>query len=504
MKAGYSWLLLLTGALLLSSPLHATSVETLLMPGKLIAGHAKIETECTKCHVRGSRGDQSALCLDCHKEVREDVQQHRGFHGKSKAVKGQQCKSCHTDHTGRDSDVVGMDKATFDHLVTDFELKGRHKGVQCDRCHQPKPGKPLKFREAPGACIDCHKDDDVHKGKLGTKCADCHSAESWQRDSNFDHSKTKFPLHGAHKKVSCASCHPNERYKGITTLCVDCHKINDVHRGKYGEKCQDCHGEDEWKKIRFDHDRDTKYPLRGRHKDISCGACHGNDIHAKLKSSCIACHKADDYHRGNFGDKCDNCHKEEEWGKAKFDHNKDTSFVLRGKHEKTACVACHHADVHAHLAHDCLSCHRADDVHAGKQGKLCDQCHDPQGWKKNLSFDHDLTAFPLLGMHATASCADCHVNKAYKDAKKDCGECHGKDDVHKGRLGTACAQCHNPNSWKVWRFDHDKQTDFKLEGAHKGLHCYTCHSQAVKGKIDLPKNCSQCHEKDDVHHGNFG
>jgi hypothetical protein len=143
-------------------------------------------------------------------------------------------------------------------------------------------------------------------------------------------------------------------------------------------------------------------------------------------------------------------------------------------------------------------------VHKGQQGKRCDSCHNEENWSKKVSFDHDITAFPLLGMHTLASCADCHISKSYKDTKKGCNDCHGNDDKHEGRLGTECALCHNPNAWKVWRFDHDKQTDFKLDGAHKKSHCYACHKRPVKGKIDLSTTCYQCHESDDVHLGSFG
>lgn len=500
------WFLSVTTALLLvMAQAHAASLEMLLMPGEVIEGHAKYEAECTLCHGRFSSKDQKVLCLDCHKKVNKDVTSDKGLHGRMPGISERECKTCHTEHKGRAYDVVGLDKATFDHSATDFELKGKHKGVQCGRCHvSKKKGEPVKFRAAAGQCLDCHKKDDVHKGRLGKKCGDCHSASSWHKESSFDHEKTDFPLRGAHKEVSCASCHPNERYKDISTRCYGCHSINDVHRGNYGEKCKDCHSQKDWKKVKFDHEKDTKYPLKGRHKQVSCGACHGSDVYTKLKTDCKSCHKADDFHRGRYGEKCEDCHSEKKWAEVSFDHDKDTDYLLRGRHAKAPCFACHRADIYAELGRDCLSCHRADDVHKGQQGKRCDSCHNEKSWSKKVSFDHDITAFPLLGMHALASCADCHISKSYKDAKKGCNDCHGDDGKHKGRLGTDCALCHNPNSWKVWRFDHNKQTDFKLDGAHKKSHCYACHRQPVKGRLDLPSTCYQCHEDDDAHRGSFG
>ena len=49
---------LLTGVIMLLLPLqaYADSYEKLLMPGPVIKGHAKYESECTKCHVLFEKG----------------------------------------------------------------------------------------------------------------------------------------------------------------------------------------------------------------------------------------------------------------------------------------------------------------------------------------------------------------------------------------------------------------------------------------------------------------
>ena len=49
-----------------------------------------------------------------------------GLHGISKAIKGVECKHCHTEHKGRDADIVRFDKEVFDHKDTDFNLKDGH------------------------------------------------------------------------------------------------------------------------------------------------------------------------------------------------------------------------------------------------------------------------------------------------------------------------------------------------------------------------------------------
>ena len=55
------------------APVEAASLESLLMPGAVIAGHAKIEHDCSLCHDRADRGAQPKLCRDCHEDVDRDI-----------------------------------------------------------------------------------------------------------------------------------------------------------------------------------------------------------------------------------------------------------------------------------------------------------------------------------------------------------------------------------------------------------------------------------------------
>src|SRR3990167_2807643 len=82
---------------------HAQSIESVLAPGDLIAGHVKVENDCSSCHVRFNPKGQDALCMACHKEVGQDIKTQQGFHGR---LKGQPtCRSCHTDHKGRQARI---------------------------------------------------------------------------------------------------------------------------------------------------------------------------------------------------------------------------------------------------------------------------------------------------------------------------------------------------------------------------------------------------------------
>jgi len=448
---------------------NGASVEHIVMPGKVIQGHAKYEDDCKRCHKPFSKASQSRLCLDCHKKVAADLDKEKGFHGLKKEIKKTECKKCHTEHEGRDADMVLLDKELFDHKLTDFELKAGHLKVKCAGCHNGKLKKPdeslegadkeplpkniVKHRNAPDTCVGCHKETDIHRGRLGENCKDCHEEESWGK-FRYDHNKTKFPLTGKHEKVACDACHPSERWKKTPTDCYSCHRLNDNHRGRYGKKCEACHTPEKrgillptrpdrkkpltrWRRYIYNHDK-TKFPLKDKHIKVGCDKCH-------------------------------------------------TGIIAEEKLEKT-----------------CYGCHKKDDAHKEQQGKQCERCHNQKGWRQEVAFDHDLTKFPLIGLHALTPCEECHLTTAYEDAPVDCLKCHKKDDVHKERLGPKCGPCHNPNGWQLWTFDHKTQTKFELTGSHEGLECHACHIEPVKEKMRQSKECFNCHQKDDTHRGRFG
>jgi len=394
-----------------------------------------------------------------------------------------------------------MNRSTFDHQNTDFTLKGSHKNLSCKSCHKADK----KYSAAPGKCYSCHKKSDTHKGKQGKKCQKCHNEKSWKQ-TQFKHNKTDFPLENAHKNVRCSVCHINSKYKDTPKQCINCHKINDIHNAKLGKKCNHCHNTKKWNKIRFNHNKKTKFPLYGKHKKASCTSCHTSaDMKKDLPKNCYACHKNDDRHKQRYGKKCATCHSSSSWTKTKFNHSKQTHFKLAGKHKRTSCNQCHKGKLYKDkLKNNCYSCHRNNDIHKGKQGKLFNNCHNEKGWKNNVSFDHDLSNFPLIGMHATTQCEECHLSTVYADTQSHCNSCHADNDVHKTQLGTDCESCHNPNSWLTWIFDHNKTTQFKIDGQHKKLGCYDCHQSQSTGKLKASKDCISCHRNRDIHNQSFG
>jgi len=477
------------------------SFKKLLMPGPVAELHAEFESDCANCH--GELGDvtPNRLCLDCHEDIAADIKAKLGYHGREFQVSKANCTTCHTEHLGRSGSIVEMDADGFDHQKTDFELLGKHAVTTCYSCHKAQQ----KFREASSKCLSCHEDDDIHQGAMDTQCQDCHSFETWS-DVEFDHNDTQFSLKGEHKTSQCADCHPDQQYQDTPTACLACHALNDVHNAVNGDQCERCHDESAWSEIRFNHDRDTEFRLLGGHLDLQCNECHqSSGFEKELNTSCVSCHTKDDPHNELNGPKCENCHAVNKWTELTFDHNRDSDFPLQGNHQQLDCAACHPSGTeNVDLEQSCIACHKIDDVHSGKQGELCNNCHKASGWSEEVSFSHNLSAFALVGMHAVAACDACHESQSYSETSSRCIDCHLDEDSHNGALGPDCAVCHNPNDWQLWLFNHDEQTSFDLQGAHQSLSCNACHKKPATKKIRQSSSCVACHAQDDQHNGRFG
>ncbi|MEP0804008.1 MAG: hypothetical protein HRF47_00845 [Chloroflexota bacterium] len=377
----------------------------------LVGGHVNVA--CTKCHSDLTFKGTPTACASCHVDV------HQG-------QMGMDCAKCHTPFDWKD--------VHFDHSQTGFKLVGAHQGAACTSCHAGG-----RFKGTPSNCFACHSSDDKHNGQFGTDCGACHNPVSW-KDVNFDHSRTGFPLSGAHSGVKCTACHSNGVYKGTPQECVACHAADDAHNGQFGTVCSACHNTSSWKNATFDHNR-TGFPLVGSHSGVKCQKCHSNGVFKGTPSNCYACHAGNDKHNGQFGTDCGSCHKPTRWSDVNFNHN-STGFPLSGKHAGVQCKACH-SNGYSGTPSNCYACHASDDKHNGQFGTDCASCHTPDGWGK-ANFNHDKTGFPLVGKHAKVDCKKCHQN-GYQGTPNQCVACH--KDKHNGKNGTDCAACHTPEGW---------------------------------------------------------
>jgi len=533
----YILIILLSGCLL---PLQGQ-----ISPGELTTSHADLEgiSNCTKCHTLGDKVSNEK-CLECHTILKARIDAAKGFHV-SADVRGQDCFKCHSEHHGRHFEMIRFDVDNFDHTKTGYTLAGAHDKLDCAECHKPDFIADKKIREISGtylglgtACLTCH--DDYHQNTLSKDCAGCHNADAFTPATLFVHDKTDFPLRGAHRDVDCASCHAVtetegknfQEFGGIAfSNCSSCH--DDVHNGRFGTNCKECHVEESFRTFRgmgsFNHNK-TKFPLLGKHSSVSCSDCHDThvstaemfkDFTHRDVSNCVSCHE--DVHAQKFGIDCKSCHSEQSFQTIKnmdaFNHGL-TDYALEGKHLEVDCRSCHEAKMTDPLPHTrCVDCH--DDYHEGQFVSVsgptdCAECHSVQGFPGS-SFtveQHNAGNFALTGGHLATPCFACHLTDdkwVFRDIGTRCNTCH--EDAHHGTIDEryypdkACESCHNTAAWQTVVFDH-AQTGFALEEAHARATCTACHipdttltatSQFVFS--ELSTTCADCHA--DVHRAQF-
>lgn len=201
------------------------------------------------------------------------------------------------------------------------------------------------------------------------------------------------------------------------------------------------------------------------------------------------------------------------------------------------CLKCHDAGKGV-PDNKCLECHKdikkfvtAKKGFHGLNTQSCMTCHaDHKGRSFDSTvfdlkkFDHaKSTGYSLDGKHAEIKCLECHTEKRsdkvirknetrFMGQVSSCVSCHKKQDPHffKGPFASKdCNACHNSQSWKQnVKFDHFKDTRFKLESRHAELKCTDCHGPDKKSKItkyQWPQlkqaQCLSCHQ--DFHKKNL-
>jgi hypothetical protein len=414
-------------------------------------------------------------------------------------------------------------------------LTGLHAAVSCERCHSPEPAakavryKGLNFSD----CASCHRDP--HRGAFPASCTQCHSTSGWRSakatiTSNFDHSRTDYPLMGRHTALECRACHRTSDFSAPirSARCTDCH--TDKHSGQFARRadlgdCGSCHTLDGFKKSTFGltAHASARYPLTGKHSQAACAACHlpqgeKTDYYPQSKS-CTNCHR--DAHASQFNDKyadqCETCHRVEGFKPSTYTlaRHRQSRFDLAGAHVAVACIACHSTSAKPDPGHyrfpdtACAACHK--DPHDSAPGQaVCQTCHTERSWSPARPFNHKTTRYPLLGAHQRAACTACHKpdqaaagqSIRFRGAPVQCAQCH--EDIHASQFvtrtgGNDCTSCHSPLRWKPSGFDHAR-SDFPLDGAHRDVPCAACHNKpsVVNGKQALvysaaPKECVSCH-----------
>jgi hypothetical protein len=512
-----------------------------------VRSHADIES-CSDCHVPPwSRETMADRCLNCHADVRKQIDSHGAMHGC--LPEGTSCRGCHTEHKGARADIT--DLRHFDHDWTAFHLSGKHSTAECRSCHAEQC-----FKDTPQACVACHAraEPAYHKNSavsFGAGCGDCHLASAWKDNaasrfnSTGNHDRTAFKLTGQHCAAECRSCHTTETFKETPQACAGCHGEPKVHMGKFGTECAHCHTTANWKSSSvaaaggFDHDR-TGFKLTGKHRSTDCKSCHQNNTFKDTPKDCNACHaKAEPVsHKASaaaFGTDCANCHSTNTWKDAapsRFNHDL-TAFKLTGKHVAADCRSCHKNETFKDTPQTCVACHASVEPQYHKTnvaafGTACATCHSTNAWKDGAApkFNHDKTAFKLTGKHVAVDCGQCHKNNTFKDTPQKCSSCHAEPKAHKYPYGNDCARCHTTNSFTGSTFkhtfpiSHGQRRTGAMGDACKACHdkaedlktytCYGCHQLAAMerrhpkvAKADL-QFCAKCHKTVKGNRGQVG
>jgi len=308
---------------------HAFTLEKHALSSLPLDGK-HLDTQCNACHTipapeepRSFRGI-SSNCGDCHADA------HKGFFDERQAdtelPEHGACAACHST-----AGFAAPPAPDFDHAGwTGFPVLGAHAQENCTSCHPSMATRDDTHRTFGRVadhfgqfrgCVTCHVDP--HEGQFDGPdlpavvfdregCARCHEETSFREfPRGFDHGAwTGFALIEGHGEASCAACHaPLRRPDALGRTwgrsnggaCSDCHP--DPHGGQFEVEgpadCARCHASDRPAYLSFDHDRDSRFPLDGRHRELECAACHlpatlpsGDEAvrYRPLGTECVDCH----------------------------------------------------------------------------------------------------------------------------------------------------------------------------------------------------------------------
>jgi nitrate/TMAO reductase-like tetraheme cytochrome c subunit len=406
--------------------------------------------ECKDCHNTKYIADQkikakkftylgiNTECLTCHTD----------YHHKTLSP---ECLTCHNSDAFKPA-------AKFNHASARFQLTGKHKNVDCLKCHKVEIIDGKKFQEFRGVqysnCASCHKDP--HKNQFGQNCRQCHNEDSFQvvkGISNFDHNKTNFRLEEKHVGINCKNCHKGKFTDPLKhDRCTDCH--TDYHNKQFAKNgispdCSQCHTVKGFTQFSYTIEQHNQgsFSLKGAHVASPCFECHKKQEKWNFRDigkNCRDCHK--DIHLPMIQAKyypesdCKVCHNESRWADVSFDHSK-TEFKLTGAHEKQGCRACHFnkeptgiaRQKFSGLSTNCSNCHADKHYKQFEKNGVtnCTECHNTENWKAS-KFNHNNTAFRLDGKHINVPCGKCHkpeqqgsyIYVKYKLKEYKCESCH--------------------------------------------------------------------------------
>jgi hypothetical protein len=227
-------------------------------PGRLSAGHAFLETNCTACHTP-IKGVEAANCVVCHANNEALLaRQPSAFHSSI-----QSCSECHLEHQGVNRRPTWMDHAALARIglrelnadQADGEKRQKRDQLvkwirQHDASESARAAHPeVTATEMTLDCASCHSNKDPHFKLFGQDCAECHGTTKWTI-AGF--------VHPSSRSTDCAQCHqaPPSHYMMHFEMvdkriaAQDNTKGNACCEGVQVNQCYRCHQTDSWNNIK--------------------------------------------------------------------------------------------------------------------------------------------------------------------------------------------------------------------------------------------------------------
>lgn len=240
-------LVLLVGIVIVATSLwyakyRSSEAQLQVIPGRLAAAHASLESNCSACHTP-VQGVDETKCIACHTANSELLQrQPTAFHANIN-----NCKACHVEHQGEGANLRKMDHEELARIGINMIPEG----AETNDMHPLLPGgHPLVSPiEARLDCATCHSTKDRHVGLFGQSCATCHATTQWTIPS-FQHPSPR--------SVDCAQCHqapPShymEHFEMVDKMIAarDPAKTDKCCKDVQVNQCYVCHQTTSWNDIK--------------------------------------------------------------------------------------------------------------------------------------------------------------------------------------------------------------------------------------------------------------
>lgn len=186
----------------------------------------------------GQQSSGSAVCLECHEEIRDFFQKGAHRHTMFLGSVGWGCEACHGNGSAHVQSAEAADILGGGALG---EWLNEEKSKACLSCHNENiHGWSVASHEADLSCWDCHGEMmhfQVTEKQKRADCALCHQDVAMRTKLQYRH------------PVSCENCHDphgeNDQSMGSTDLCLSCHS---EYQGPFvyehealDDGCQVCH-----------------------------------------------------------------------------------------------------------------------------------------------------------------------------------------------------------------------------------------------------------------------